>query len=201
MLGCRDVAPPTRPSAETRASSPHPASREAAPMSYYGRSLYSVSWSAQVTKAWAHAQRGGSQGSWGEAWDPLPLPLVSSSPTHDASRWRPWQHSRWVTDAADADATRSVTEATGHAVPLRWCSSCRDDGFFCVCWQGQFVSSYHRSRVSISTRSKPGWCQIIHTMQFPPVLWSARDSESVEVSWLCILQVCVKGLCNKFSII
>lgn len=80
---------------------------EASPMSYYGRSLYSVSWSCVgacvglITRVLCI----------GLGPPSFPLPLAPYSPTHDASRWRPWQSSRSVTragaDVADADATQS----------------------------------------------------------------------------------------------
>lgn len=90
----RCPAPPLLRS-EIRASSPHPVS----PMSYYGDCLYSVTWSAELTKAWAHAWYRVSRGSWGDQcgpplslsfhmlWCPPFLPMMHLAGDLDSSCW------------------------------------------------------------------------------------------------------------------
>lgn len=123
--------------AESRASSPHP-----------------VSWGGAHVLLWSQPSFGllvstgdesvGARAGWlniavRDAWDPPPPHahfLVSSSSTHDASFWRPWLLSRSATDAnaADTDATRYVTEATGGSCGAAQMISFGNYDCLCDCW-------------------------------------------------------------------
>lgn len=175
MLGCRGVAPPLCCYVQNAAQHHRiQGAAAAAPLSYYGRSWYSVSWSAQVTKDSVHAQmkRGAWLSSCVKAPHPPSLPMMPPV-------WRPWQRlcSRTDADAADADATRTVAKATRN---IR-ANFFRIAVYLCL----------HVMLVRIYTQlgwSKNGWCQFYFLTS--SIYLSVRLSvtvTSLQKSFHCIL--------------